>query len=31
MALLNYSTRMDVYKTIVEIQKMLVKHGAKSI
>lgn len=31
MALLNYSTTVDEYKTVAEIEQMLVKHGAKSI
>lgn len=31
MALLNYSTTVDAYKTVAEIEQMLVKHGAKSI
>lgn len=31
MALLNYSTTIDAYKTVAEIEQMLVKHGAKSI
>lgn len=31
MALLNYTTKIEVSKTIAEIQDILVKHGAKSI
>ena len=31
MELLNYSTTVDAYKTVAEIEQMLVKHGAKSI
>ena len=31
MPLLNYTTTVDVFKTIAEIQKNLVKHGAKKI
>ena len=31
MALLNYSTTVDAYKTVAEIEQMLVRHGAKSI
>lgn len=31
MALLNYTTKIEVSKTISEIQDILVKHGAKSI
>lgn len=31
MALLNYSTTIDVHKTLGEIQKILVTHGARKI
>ena len=31
MALLNYTTTVEAYKTVSEIEQMLVKHGAKSI
>lgn len=31
MAILNYSTTVDAYKTVSEIENTLVKHGAKSI
>ncbi len=31
MAILNYTTKIDAYKTIGEIQKILSKHGAKRI
>lgn len=31
MPLLNYTTKVDVFKTIGEIQGQLVKHGAKKI
>lgn len=31
MALLNYTTTIDPFKTVSEIQKILVKHGAKAI
>lgn len=31
MPLLNYTTTVDVFKTVAEIQKNLVKHGAKKI
>lgn len=31
MPLLNYTTKVDVYTTIGEIQRQLVKHGAKKI
>ena len=31
MPLLNYTTKVDVYTTIGEIQKQLVKHGARRI
>ncbi|PHV69168.1 hypothetical protein CS063_17365 [Sporanaerobium hydrogeniformans] len=31
MALLNYTTTIDVYKTVGEIQKILVTHGARKI
>ena len=31
MPLLNYTTKIDVFSTIGEIQKILVKHGAKRI
>jgi hypothetical protein len=31
MPLLNYTTTIDVHKTLGEIQKMLVSHGAKKI
>ena len=31
MAILNYSTTVDAYKTVSEIENVLVKHGAKSI
>lgn len=31
MALLNYTTTVDVHKTIGEIQKILVTHGARKI
>lgn len=31
MALLNYTTTIDAYKTVSEIERILVMHGAKSI
>lgn len=31
MALLSYTTTVEAYKTVSEIEQMLVKHGAKSI
>lgn len=31
MPLLNYTTKVDVYTTLGEIQKQLVKHGARKI
>lgn len=31
MAILNYTTTVDAYKTVVEIERVLVKHGARSI
>jgi len=31
MAILNYTTQIDSYKTLVEIQKILAKHGATKI
>lgn len=31
MSILNYTTKVDVYKTIGEIQSVLVKHGARKI
>ena len=31
MALLNYTTTIEAYKTVSEIEKILVDHGAKSI
>ena len=31
MPLLNYTTKVDVYTTLGEIQRQLVKHGAKKI
>lgn len=31
MAILNYTTKIDAYKTIGEIQQVLAKHGAKRI
>lgn len=31
MPILNYTTKIDVYKTVGEIQGNLVKHGAKKI
>ena len=31
MALLNYTTTVEAYKTVSEIEQMLVEHGAKSI
>lgn len=31
MPILNYTTKVDVYTTLGEIQKQLVKHGAKKI
>lgn len=31
MPILNYTTKVDVYKTIGEIQSVLVKHGARKI
>lgn len=31
MAILNYSTTVEAYKTVAEIENILVKHGAKSI
>lgn len=31
MAILNYTTKIDAYKTIGEIQQLLAKHGAKRI
>lgn len=31
MAILNYTTKIDPFKTIAEIQACLVKHGAKNI
>lgn len=31
MALLNYTMTVEAYKTVSEIEQMLVKHGAKSI
>ena len=31
MALLNYTTTVEAYKTVSEIEQMLVKHGEKSI
>lgn len=31
MAILNYTTTVDAYKTVAEIEYILVKHGAKSI
>lgn len=31
MAILNYSTKIDIYTTLGEIQGQLVKHGAKKI
>lgn len=31
MAILNYSTTVEAYKTVSEIENVLVKHGAKSI
>lgn len=31
MALLNYTTTVEAYKTVSEIEKILVDHGAKSI
>ena len=31
MPLLNYTTKIDIYTTIGEIQSQLVKHGAKKI
>lgn len=31
MALLNYTTTVEAYKTVSEIEQMLVKHGTKSI
>ena len=31
MAILNYTTTVDAYKTVAEIEQILVKHHAKSI
>jgi hypothetical protein len=31
MAILNYTTTIDTYKTVAEIEKILVQHGAMSI
>ena len=31
MALLNYTTKIDVHKTLGEIQKILVSHGARKL
>lgn len=31
MAILNYTTTVDAYKTVAEIERVLVKHGASSI
>jgi len=31
MAILNYTTSIDAYKTVAEIENILVKHKAKSI
>ena len=31
MAILNYTTTIDAYKTVSEIERILVKHNAKSI
>lgn len=31
MALLNYTTEIDVNKTLSEIQKILVEHGARKL
>lgn len=31
MPILNYSTKIDVFQTLGEIQAMLVKHGAKKV
>ena len=31
MAILNYTTTIESYKTVAEIEKILVKHKAKSI
>lgn len=31
MAILNYTTTVDAYKTVTEIERVLVKHGARSI
>jgi hypothetical protein len=31
MAILNYTTKIDSYKTLGEIQKLLAKHGARKI
>ena len=31
MAILNYTTTIDAYKTVSEIERILVMHGAKSI
>lgn len=31
MAILNYTTTVDAYKTVAGIERVLVKHGARSI
>jgi hypothetical protein len=31
MPILNYTTSIDAFKTVGEVQKVLVKHGAKSV
>ncbi|MHC1694635.1 MAG: hypothetical protein AB9835_05020 [Eubacteriales bacterium] len=31
MPILNYTTKVDVYKTLIDIQSQLVKHGAQKI
>jgi len=31
MAILNYTTQIDVYKTVAEIEKILSEHGVMSI
>ncbi len=31
MAILNYTTTVDAFKTVSEIEYILMKHGAKSI
>ena len=31
MAILNYTTTIDAFKTVSEIEYILMKHGAKSI